>query len=469
MDAPSSARPSSGRVPPDRLRVRMAALGATLALAAGSARGGNADSQLIGNQGALSGNAVTAVANDAGAAWHNPAGLALLEHSSVSLSATALGFRSYVMRRSLEVALPDGNRTYDLRHTEVVASPSAIVAVRKISPDVTGALGLFLKAQGAPQPVWAQADSTATGPVPSGGSYVHGQRFAVQQKGSAYHLGPAVGIRVSPTLNVGASLFLVYEQSRTFSELFSDLSSDQPTGPRSAFLSQRSSTSSTFSGQGAIGVQWKPDPEWQIGAVLRSPILLLVYSFHSDALDSRTVDGGWLLPVETLKDASSGLLFSSRAPPRLHLGVARLFGWGWIALEGNISPPKAATDLLEGQSTVWNLRLGARRDLSPTLSVGAGLYTDRTPGRTVDRFAEGHLDYYGASAGVELRKPFALRDGGEQGKIVVSTTFALRYALGRGDAARIVLDTVANALVDSAPGRATVNELDLYIGSGLSF
>ncbi|GAC1596611.1 MAG: hypothetical protein NVS4B10_05740 [Myxococcales bacterium] len=467
MNAPSRL-PSPAGPPQRRLRTRIAGLCAALALAAGSARAGNADSQLIGNQAALSGNAVTAVVNDAGATWHNPAGLALVERGSVNLSATALGFRSYVMRRSLEVLLPDGSRTYDLRHTEMVASPSAIVVVRKLSPDVTGALGLFLKAQGAPQQVWAQVDSAATGPVPSGGSYAYAQRLSVQQKGTAYHLGPAVGIRLSPTLNLGASFFLVYEQARAVSELFSDLSSDQPTGPRSALLSQSSTSSSTLSGQGTLGVQWKPDPDWQIGAVLRSPILLLLYSFHASSLDSRTVDGGWLLPVETTKDATSGLLFSSRAPPRLHLGVARLFSWGWISLEGNVSPPKAATDLLEGQRAVWNVRLGVRRDLSETLTVGAGVFTDSTPGRTVDRFAEGRIDYTGASAGVEVRRPFSLRDGGDQSKLVISTTFAFRYGLGRGNAARIVLDTASN-LVDSPSGRATVNELDLYVGSGLSF
>jgi hypothetical protein len=53
--------------------------------------------------------------------------------------------------------------------------------------------------------------------------------------------------------------------------------------------------------------------------------------------------------------------------------------------------------------------------------------------------------------------------------VVVSSTFALRYGLGAGNAARVVLDTVSNAVVDSPPGRARVNELDLYIGSGLSF
>jgi hypothetical protein len=464
----SSSTLAPVRVCSARLRIRVAGFGCAIVLAAGSARGGNADSQLIGNQGALSGNAVTAVVSDAGATWHNPAGLAFIERGSVNLTATALGFRSYVMRNSLEVALPDGNRSYDLRHTEVVASPSAIVVVRKLSPDVTGALGLFLKAQGAPQQVWAQADSAATGPVP-GGSYTYVQRLSVQQKGHAIHLGPAIGIRLSPTFNVGASFFAVYEQARAFSELFADLSSDSATGPRSALMSQYSRSSSTLSGQGALGVQWKFDRDWQVGAVLRTPIMLLLYSFHSDSLDQKTVDGGWLPPVATTKDASSGLLLSSLAPPRLHLGIARLFSWGWISVEGNISPPKGATDFLREQQLVWNLRLGVRSDLSETVSVGAGLFTDRTPGRSVDRFADGRIDYYGASAGVELRKPFLLREGGDQSKVVVTTTLALRYGLGRGNAARVVLDTVANAVVDSPPGKATVNELDLYIGSGLSF
>src|SRR6202048_3213027 len=306
----SSSTLAPVRVCSARLRIRVAGFGCAIVLAAGSARGGNADSQLIGNQGALSGNAVTAVVSDAGATWHNPAGLAFIERGSVNLTATALGFRSYVMRNSLEVALPDGNRSYDLRHTEVVASPSAIVVVRKLSPDVTGALGLFLKAQGAPQQVWAQADSAATGPVP-GGSYTYVQRLSVQQKGHAIHLGPAIGIRLSPTFNVGASFFAVYEQARAFSELFADLSSDSATGPRSALMSQYSRSSSTLSGQGALGVQWKFERDWQGGAVLRTPIMLLLYSFHSDSLDQKTVDGGWLPPVATTKDASSGLLLSS--------------------------------------------------------------------------------------------------------------------------------------------------------------
>jgi long-subunit fatty acid transport protein len=443
------------------------ALNATLLLAAGSSWAGNADSTLIGNQAALSGNAVTAVVSDAGAAWHNPAGLALLERSSMNLTGTALGFRSYVMPGSLEVVLPDGNRTFDLRHTEMVVGPSALVMVRKLTPDVTFALGLFLKAQGAPQQVWAQIDSSANGLVSDGSSYTYAQRMTVQQKGSAYHLGPSIGIRWTPTLSLGAALFLVYESSRTFNELFSDLSSD--TGPlRTALMTQFSRSTSTFSGEAVFGMQWRLHPDWQIGAVVRTPILLLAYTFHTDALDSRTVEGGWLMPVQTSNDTSKGLLLSSLAPPRLHFGIARLLGWGFISLEGNFSPRKPTTDLLPGQQAVWNVRLGARRDLSETFSFGAGVFTDFTPGRTVDRFAEGRIDYYGATAGVEMRKPFLLT-GGEQSKVVVSTCLALRYELGRGNASRLVLDTVTNTLLDSAPGRATVNELELYVGSGLSF
>jgi long-subunit fatty acid transport protein len=441
-------------------------LAPALWLAAGSSWAGNADSTIIGNQAALSGNAVTAVVNDAGAAWHNPAGLALLERSSMNLTGTALGFRSYVLPASLEVALPDGaNQTYDLRHTEMVASPSALIMVRKLGPDSTFALGLFLRAQGAPQSVWATIDSAASGQLSDGSNYVYAQRLSIQQRGASYHVGPSFGIRWTPELSLGGSLYLVYESSRTFSELFSDLSTD--TGVlRTALVQQNSRTSSTFSTEAVFGMQWRLHPDWKVGLVVRTPILLLLYNFHTDKLDSRTVEGGWLMPVQTTNDTTNGLLLSSLAPPRLHFGVARIFSWGFISAEGNFSPRKPATDLLPGQQAVWNVRLGARRDVSETLSVGAGVFTDLTPGRTVDRFAEGRIDYYGATAGIEIRKPFTL-SGGD--KVVVSTAFALRYELGKGTASRLVLDTATNTLLDSPPGRATVNELELYVGSGLSF
>lgn len=450
-------------------RVATTALGAALLLAACPASAGNADSSLLGSQAALAGNAVTAVANDAGATWYNPAGLAFLDHGSVSLTATALGLRTYSMRDSLQVRLPEGNRSYDLTHSEIAASPTSIVSVHKLSPDVTGALSLFLRAQGAPQQVWAQIDSAANGVLSDGSTYVYAQRLAVQQKGYAIHGGPSFGMRVTPSLNLGASLFLVYEGTRAFNEVFSDLSSDPNGTYRTGLVSQLTRSSSTLATEAVLGVQWKLDPHWQLGAVVRTPILLLAYSFHTDTLDARTVDGGWLQPVQTASDGSKGLLLSSLAPPRLHLGIARLFGWGFVSLEGNFSPTKPPTDLLPGQAAVWNLRAGVRRDLSDTVSVGGGVFTDRTPGRTVDRFAEGRIDYYGATAGVELRKPFTLRDGGGQSTVVISSTFALRYELGVGNASRLLLDAVANSVLDSPPGPAVVNELELYVGSGLSF
>lgn len=452
-----------------RLWTATATFGAALSIGASPASAGNADSALLGNQAALAGNAVTAVANDAGATWYNPAGLAFLEHGSVSLTATALGLRTYAMRSSLQVILPEGNRSFDLSHSEIAASPTSIVAVHKLSPALTAAGSLFLRAQGAPQQVWAQIDSAANGVLSDGSTYTYAQRLAVQQKGYAIHAGPSVAMRLTPAINVGASLFLVYEGTRGFTEIFSDLSSDPNGAFRTGLMSQFTRSSSMLASEAVLGAQWRISPEWQAGAVLRTPILLLAYAFHSDSLDAHTVDGGWLLPVQTRNDGSKGWLLSSLAPPRLHLGIARLFGWGFVSLEGNVSPTKPATDLLPGQQAVWNLRLGARRDLSDTLSVGGGVFTDRTPGRTIDRFAEGRIDYYGVTAGIELRKPFTLRGDSAQSTVVVASTFALRYELGTGSAGRVLLDAVSNTLSDTPAGPALVNELELYVGSGLSF
>lgn len=90
-----------------------------------------------------------------------------------------------------------------------------------------------------------------------------------------------------------------------------------------------------------------------------------------------------------------------------------------------------------------NGRAGARFRLTEKLGIGFGVFSDRaTPPRLGDNFTDERVDTYGATAGLELRTPLSLTEHAAPDALVLSTTIALKYAIGFGTVRAADVDLV---------------------------
>ncbi len=137
-------------------------------------------------------------------------------------------------------------------------------------------------------------------------------------------------------------------------------------------------------------------------------------------------------------------------------GVAYTPPWGWVSAQVDYRPRSAT-----------NVRAGALYQLSPALRVGGGAFTDFN---TAAPTADVRFDFLGGTGGVLWRKRIALRDSSDP--LLLSTTFAVRYAYGWGRASTVSSNPATDdptqfVTTTSAPGSA--QEISLYIGSGVDY
>jgi len=443
-----------------------------LSLIPAPARAGNLDSFFLGNEAALTGGAVVALTRDAGSVWYNPAGLGGLSRSSIDLSASAYVLRIQRLPGALETKLTSGSHEEDLGSTEMLSVPSAVVATRRLSDDLTFALGIFSPVQDlfTTSTMLRTEDSVAG----EGGSldFDYSQRIQLSAQAARYCVGPAVGWQVSPRLRLGLSVFAVYDTTEVSTSFWVDLDVPQTEPPSRAVVLFFDELSTVAVGmQAVLGLQWNVTGPWHGGVTLRSPILRL----YSDADFAATEVEAGTAPdtdpvvrldfVDRLPDTEP---IRQVAPPRLHVGVGRVTGGSAIAVEGDLRPAFEDSSLGIDHRPVWNVRVGGRFRTGEKLWLGGGLFTDRSPEREPTDFGDLQVDHYGATLGAELRSHFSLARGQPSGSILLTTTVAFRYSLGVGTAGGLRFAPFGE---EQRVTEVDVffHEMSLHLGSGMYF
>ena len=422
---------------------------------------GNQEAVFLSNQAALSGGAVVAWVDDGGAAWYNPAGLAEIEGTSVDLSASAFVLRYYHLPDAARTRLGGQTHDEDASFTEVVSVPSALTVVRKLSDDVAGALAVFVP---------HQEDLLVKGGFSQRADPGYQWSFAASRRVARYYAGPALGVRLAPSMRLGLSLFGTYE-SRVTSRAFGS-SLDEPSSPQVTkaivTLDQRLE-SKLFGTSWVLGWRWDPHVDWSLGVALRGPLLhatgwselAIEDSFSRLHASEPAQVGAHFLHLDTEPDA-----FDVMEPGRIVVGVARRVGPGRVELEGEWQSAASGGGRL--RDATWNMRLGGSFVASERFTLGGGLFTDRSPEPEPTDLGETRIDFYGSSFGVQYRTPHEVSgEDGEPAGLVFSTTVALRYALGIGQIGSLTFDPLQAPAPDTAD--VTIHELSLHIGSALDF
>jgi long-subunit fatty acid transport protein len=440
---------------------------------------GNVEPVLVGREAVLTAGAVVATVQDAGAVWFNPAGLSAITRSSVDVSADAFVLRIYHVPGLIEARLPGQTATLDIDHAELLALPSAIVIARRLADNVTGAISLFTRAQAFVRDsddLWARASLQASGTtVDPGGEYEYEQNLTFIQNSSIYHAGPTVSWRVTPDLQIGASVFGIFQNDRGSFQLWTNyFSTDGVETTRTVRSEQTEYSLRAIGGQVVLGAQAQLSEKWRVGLTYKSPSIVFKHWVGAGVVVARTQVSPGEEPTAAFfsqRGDRAGDDMTLVQPSRISLGVARQISTGHISLEGEIRPGFRNESWSIDLSPTWNARLGARFDLDETISVGGGFFTDRTASKIPTGITTTEIDSYGAALGLEFGTAYDVEtDDGEKHTLVFSTTLGVRYALGVGRVGGVVLDG-SSILVAPIPvvRDATFHELDVSLASSVNF
>lgn len=448
-------------------------------LAAPHAYAGNVEPVLVGREAVLTAGAVVATVQDAGAVWFNPGGLSAITRSSVDVSADAFVLRIYRVPGLIEARLPGQVATLDIDHAELLALPSAIVIARRLADDVTGALSLFTRAQAFVRDsddLWARASLEASGNIvdPSG-AYEYQQSLTFIQNSSIYHAGPTVSWRVTPDLQIGASVFGIFQNDRGSFQLWTNyFSTDGVSTTRTVRSEQTEYSLRAIGGQIVLGSQAQISENWRVGLTYKSPTIVFKHWVGAGVVVARTQVSSDQEPVAAFfsqRGDRAGDDMTLVQPSRISLGLARHLWTGHISVEAELRPGFRNESWGIDLAPTWNARLGARFDLDETISIGGGVFTDRTSSKKPTGITTTEIDSYGGALGLEFGTPYDVEtDDGEKHRLVFSTTLGVRYALGVGRVGGVVLDGSSILVAPISVVRdATFHELDVSLASSVNF
>ncbi|MDD9945021.1 MAG: hypothetical protein OXU20_28520 [Myxococcales bacterium] len=423
------------------------------------AQAGNEDELMIGNRAALVGGAVSATVRDGSTIWHNPAGLGGVQRSTIDVSASAYTLRHYGSDRF--VASVDG-RSKRASVMEFVAVPTQVAYVFQVADGTSLGVGYF-SPRSTSLLVRERLDLEAS--IWS---------FDVSLLQSTWVFGAAIGRAVSERLRWGVGLLGFYDAATASAAMFGavrDGGQVVKTSQLDAF-----STESNFALEAVAGLQFSLTDALTVSLSARSPRLQLLRSqvvAVSQSQGQREPAGQPILLAETPAVPPGGPALQVSRAGRYKLGIAYAIGDGWVSLEGDLMPGlrDAGADLR--RRLTWNARLGLYQPLWSGISLGVGVFTDRTaePEVSPEALLSRAGDFYGATLGIELSNKHDLADDERADSFVLSTFFSLRYAFSDSDTLAVRVDP--DAPVEDLIGRTVtplfIQELGLYVGSALAF
>ncbi len=467
--------------------LQAALLGAAcLPALAGGLRAANLESLFLDDQAALAGGAVVAAGSEAGSAWYNPAGLAMVERPQVKLGASAYVARFYWIPKFNQVKLPDADGSLELKTRSFFSTPSSLVYATRLGPKLSGAFAVFTRDQ---LDVLEVNSQTFSGINPAGGnkeySFETGGELDMRLKN--YVAGPALGWRPASWLRLGLGAFGEYARVGFVTRYFQDYYHKDSFNPATGFYDLRMSMSadqrqavSQIALRGNGGAQIDLGKDWSLGLALHSPAFRLYTETSIDIVldgsattQAASYPGGIVVHYH-FKGEQAEHLYSWDQPYRAFAGLARKLGrGGYVSAEADFSDLAAE----RGRGGVWNFRLGGLAALNDAWSLGCGAYTDlRAPGVDMRQFGSTSVDYYGATLGLRYATRFKASPEEEEGSpaearpMLMTTTFSLHYNRGFGEYAGQRTDAIKfNFPIPVGPTDFLQEEYSAHLGGGFIF
>jgi len=425
-------------------------------LAPSHARGNNPESTPLSPEAAMTGGAVLAGDDPAGAGWYNPAALGGIKRSSAQLGASAYSVATTEVQGALVTVLPWGTNvaTADDRH--YVSVPSVLSLSYKVRDGLGFSVGVWTPFHST---FAASISGRSSGPYPGYPALVasYEQTYSASYRWDDTWAGASVGWQATPRLRVGASLQGAYSTSSTIIDLDTGLQTNS-TDPleQGAHINVSVRGDEThLAGRVVVGLQWDATDALRLALVLRSPVVQVASLGNL----SRVTSVAALLPgfapqqaqLLEITEPTGGL--SVIDVGRIYAGGAWSRGPWSIRLEADWGP--GLVRVLATERPSWNARAGGLYEWDPDLSVGAGLF--REGARTKASDGTLALDTYGLSGGINMRpaKVVQALGGGDTWDLLTGIAVRVAYGTGLGPGMTVVPFDFSQSVVPIFPGQAS--------------
>ena len=439
-----------------------------IALVPSSARAGGNNLPTLGNEAAIMGGAVVAAGRGGSMAWYNPAGLGANRHGRIEASAQLFMIRLRRLSGGLVTDLPDGSHSASIKSRELLVLPSSTVWILRVAPRASVALSLFV-------PNFDEIDID-TFAQRRNAPIQYAQQIKVLYQQRRYDVGPSFGFEPIPTLRIGVGAYVVYDKTVESSRAWAWGNDESQKTERFVQTDLYESVRS-WGAEFVAGLQWQPTDYLHLGVTVRSPRLWFAQKSTRSAVAAsggHTPQGGEYSDLSFEPTLRSGLT-RPNDPTTVTAGLAYQWRSGTVAFEADVSPGRRGGDD-DGARATWGARLGARGKIARNLSLGGGVYHQRSALVVAKDFLDFDVDTWGFTLGGELRRPVTLGKHERAHRLVFTTVVGLRYALQVGRAGRMRIDLAdlsdqhGEVLVTTGgPASARLHDLALQLGSGLEF
>lgn len=409
---------------------------------------GNEEGVLFGSEAALVAGAVTATTSEGSALWYNPAGIASVSNNRLDVSGSVFMLRAHHVGAFL-VAPGEGSAPATI--AEIVSIPAAGTYVRRLGARVHLAAGVFV-------PAHTDYTLRASYETRAGAQWVNTETVLTDDT----HAGVGLGVEITPTLRVGASLFGVYRSASGSSQLLGGTLSAGVSDSFSSVSSIHAYRSVSF--EAGLGVQWSPHRALRVGVSLRSPgVQIYEGADVTEVIATGTSSGTARFTPNLYSGGEFGV--GVVTPFKVRAGVAWTGERASVSVDADVAAA-LTPQYAEPRAFNWNVRVGGRYRLRDQLAIGYGFFTDRSPFRDDGVTGERRLDFYGGTLGVEFGNSLTVVNAPAP-TLTFATTIGLRYAYGSGEVDAMQVD--AGNMIHRVPAVVTVHEVGVNVGSTLRF
>lgn len=399
--------------------------------------------------------AVVATVDDGSALYYNPSGLGNIDRDSVDVSASAYTIRFYTVPDYIRSS---SGESEDASSTEFVTLPTQIAYTRLLTNSLVLGLGYF---------------------APRGGDLLLRERFdfddaegsssvAYDSRASTqeFFLSAGIGAEIVDGLRAGLSLHGTYESSVLSGAVFfgvGDGATDK------AILFSELQTFDRIGLELGGGLQWDVGRQLTLAASFRSPRLHVTESRKSSAdlvAGANTMNQEPVFFGSAAPSADAGSFRGFMTYGEYSVGASYRALATTIRAEVDLQPGITDVDLAIERSFGWGARAGVTHQLTGTLQLGAGVFSDQ-------RSAKDNSVFYGGTVGLKISNEHLLADGEAADSLIFSSVFALRYAYGMTDSEHVTVDPSADLVGSFETGieenALETHEIGLHVGSTLKF